>query len=318
MMHSHSSATAVQHICVIIPVYNRPNVLLRSLNAILQQDTLPHRLVICNDGSSDTTIQVARDWVKEHAPPFKVDLLDLPHKGAAAARNAGLENALQQKDCDLVHFLDSDDIPPVDFLKRCSTYLRAHPQVVGVCAARLMRFDEEDVFDSFRSFVAAPIAWIIKYGAGLLSCSVLRLDAVRAIGGFDESLPTGHDMFFFDRLLDQGPMHALSGAAVLSNRARSETMDHGNLSDYIPDRFAIGARIREAIIKRRGESSRPYARVLHGLWYQACKRAQHQRAAGPAFRFCLKAIRWRPSAWRPYLRLVLICGLAPFFFVRRR
>ena len=317
-MNSNSSATSVPRICVIIPVYNRPNVLPRTLTAILDQDAPPIRVVLCNDGSSDTTLKKARDWVKQNDPPFEVKILDLPHKGAAAARNAGLKYLLTKGDCDFAYFLDSDDIPPVDFLSRCGAFLVDHPKVVGVCTPRLMRFDERDVFDSFRDFAANPIAWIIKYGAGLLSCSVFRLPAVKAVGGFDESLPTGHDMFFYDQLLDQGPMHALSGAAVLSNRAESKTQDRGNLSIYIPDRFAIGARIREAIIKRRGESRRPYARVVHGLWYQACKRAQQQGKAGPALRSCLKAIRWRPSAWRPYIRLLMICGLAPFFFVRRR
>ena len=82
-------------VCIIIPVYNRASLLLRTLDAVLKQAMQPARLILCNDGSTDDTVKNYRNWVKEKNPVFEITMLDLPHQGAAAARNAGLKFLLQ-------------------------------------------------------------------------------------------------------------------------------------------------------------------------------------------------------------------------------
>src|SRR5579883_3490344 len=86
---------------VVIPTRNRAAVLRRTLPTALHQD-LPQdqwELLIVDDGSTDDTAAVVQELAGERAY-----LLVQPHRGAAAARNAGLRVARGE----LVLFLDDD------------------------------------------------------------------------------------------------------------------------------------------------------------------------------------------------------------------
>lgn len=91
-------------ITIIIPVFNRERLLVRTLDSIAAQDTARVRLVIVDNASTDGSRRVAEQWCRTHD---EVDAIvtDCEIPGAAAARNAGLRLA----DTPYVMFFDSDD-----------------------------------------------------------------------------------------------------------------------------------------------------------------------------------------------------------------
>jgi len=88
-------------IAVIIPAYNRAGVISRAIDSVLAQDFGDFELIVVDDGSTDSTVEVARGY---DDPRIRVVELGR-NRGSNAARNAGITNA----SAPLIAFLDSDD-----------------------------------------------------------------------------------------------------------------------------------------------------------------------------------------------------------------
>ena len=117
---------------VVIPTFNRQQVLERSLTALLMQDTSPaeYEIIVVNDGSSDGTAEFLRHW----QPKCAFHVLEAPHRGAGAARNAGVSAATGE----LVLFLDDDLIGVPDLLRQhCASHSSSEFRVVNgpICTA---------------------------------------------------------------------------------------------------------------------------------------------------------------------------------------
>jgi glycosyltransferase involved in cell wall biosynthesis len=108
---------------VIMPTRNKALYLDRTLATYRGQTDPRFEIVIVNDGSEDDTAAVAA----RHRETFPgVVLLERPHAGRAAARNAGLEAARGE----LVIFSDDDRLAPPEFIERHLAAQAANPGAV--------------------------------------------------------------------------------------------------------------------------------------------------------------------------------------------
>ena len=87
------------NVSVIIPTYNRKNLLKRALHSVISQTFVPQEIIVVDDGSSDRT----KDWVSEKFPDVRYIYQD--NSGVSSARNAGIKEAKGS----WIAFLDSDD-----------------------------------------------------------------------------------------------------------------------------------------------------------------------------------------------------------------
>jgi glycosyltransferase involved in cell wall biosynthesis len=87
-------------ISVVMPCYNRADILPRSIESVRQQTHAVDEVVLVDDGSSDGSADVARKYGD------LVRVLEQENAGAAAARNKGIREAKG----DWIAFLDSDDV----------------------------------------------------------------------------------------------------------------------------------------------------------------------------------------------------------------
>ena len=121
-------------VSVIIPTYNRKHLLQRALDSVLGQTLKDLEVIITDDGSTDGTAEkfafVDDPRVQYHA---------LLHRGACAARNAGIELARGQ----YIAFLDSDDVWVPDKLEVQRRQLEEAGADVVCCAFE--RHDKETV-----------------------------------------------------------------------------------------------------------------------------------------------------------------------------
>ena len=100
-------------ISVIIPTYNRADLLLEALTSVRRQ-TWPHvQIIVVDDGSTDRTSELMT-----RMPDVRYVRQD--HQGQGAARNLGLRHANGA----FVSTLDSDDLWEPDFLESCLHALR--------------------------------------------------------------------------------------------------------------------------------------------------------------------------------------------------
>ena len=91
-------------VSTIIPVYNRPKMLMEAVESVLAQTYRPIEIIISDDGSTDDTPQVIRKLVD--AQPDVIKCVRNSNRGAGHAREAGRQLARGE----FIQYLDSDDL----------------------------------------------------------------------------------------------------------------------------------------------------------------------------------------------------------------
>src|SRR5688572_7982636 len=173
------------NITAIVPVFNRASTVLPTLESIVGQSRPPRRLVVVDDGSQDGSAESVERWIVSRQPPCDTLVIRKPNGGVSSARNCAIDAA---PDAGWFAFLDSDDAWPADFLARAAAALTTQSDAVAATADRLY---VEAETGSERRFDLAPLAespalWMLRWGAAICSCSVVRADLVRELGGFPE------------------------------------------------------------------------------------------------------------------------------------
>jgi len=97
-------------ISVVIPTFNRIDVLPEVLQALARQEGAPHfEVVVVDDGSSDGTWE----FLRNHESPFELKTLRQENAGPALARNRGIAMASGHR----VAFLGDDTVPSKGWLR---------------------------------------------------------------------------------------------------------------------------------------------------------------------------------------------------------
>ncbi|ACZ31598.1 glycosyl transferase family 2 [Xylanimonas cellulosilytica DSM 15894] len=108
--------------------------LIASLEAQLTDEV---EVVVVDDGSTDATPSILRDWAA--ATRHRVTVIEQANSGVAAARNAGLDVAAGE----WVSFPDGDDVLGPDYLREVTGYLRSRDaQSVRLVAANIVVLDD--------------------------------------------------------------------------------------------------------------------------------------------------------------------------------
>lgn len=90
-------------ISIIIPVYNVEEYLEKCLESIINQNFDKVEIIIVDDGSTDKSLQIAKEYQKKY--PEKTRVISQENKGQGGARNTGIKNATGK----YLLFVDSDD-----------------------------------------------------------------------------------------------------------------------------------------------------------------------------------------------------------------
>lgn len=96
-----------RRLSVVVPVYNVAPLLADSLDSILAQPVRDLEVVVVDDGSTDGSTAIAREYA---ARDPRIRLVVQENGGVSRARNV----ALQQVTGELVTFVDPDDVLPAD------------------------------------------------------------------------------------------------------------------------------------------------------------------------------------------------------------
>ncbi|MDR6788467.1 GT2 family glycosyltransferase [Sphingomonas sp. BE138] len=156
------------------------------------------RVVYVDSASTDGSAARARDWGAE-----VVDLDMTRPFTAARARNAGLAALIggEPGDVELVQFVDGDcELDPA-WLGTATAFLDAHADVAVVCGRRRERFPEASVYNRL-----CDMEWDTPVGeaAACGGDALMRAAAVRAAGGFSDTLTAGEEPELCARLRAAG------------------------------------------------------------------------------------------------------------------
>lgn len=111
-------------ITVVIPVYNRADLVRETLSSLELQKRIPEEVILIDNGSVDTTPAVLQNWADEmNSRGWKVTVLTEPVAGASHARQKGLEHVKTE----YVIFFDSDDWMPAGHIEYIMRRVEAQP-----------------------------------------------------------------------------------------------------------------------------------------------------------------------------------------------
>ncbi len=298
-------------IAAIVPVFNRATTVLPTLDSIAAQSLAPRRLIIVDDGSHDGSAESVERWIAARRPECETCVIRKPNGGVSSARNRAIAAAA---DCDWFAFLDSDDAWPADFLERAAVALVQDPQAVAATADRLYVEAETDDGRLFemRSMAANPALWMLRWGAAICSCSVVRADLVRQLGGFPQHLPTGEDAALFLPLSLQGSWLHLPGQSVRFVRRSSQSgTEEASLSRKFTDNQRRWARVYDDFFselsggQRRQIGNRKQVRkIMSDRWRRAGVELERHGQVLAAAACYARSIRWRPTKWERWQPLL--------------
>lgn len=121
---------------IVIPVYNVERYLSDCLDSVLSQAFDDYEIVLVNDGSTDSSGEMCRQFCSDH--PSNTKLVEQENKGLLLARRAGFAQTSGQ----IVLSLDSDDKLRSDALEVISsTFSRQSVDVVCFEGSRSARFE---------------------------------------------------------------------------------------------------------------------------------------------------------------------------------
>jgi len=106
-------------VSVVIPAHNSRKYIAPALDSILVQRHRPLEILVVDDGSTDSTAQI----VREYGP--QVRLIEQDQRGHPAARNTGIRAAVGE----FVAFLDHDDLWSPDKLERQLASFERNPSL---------------------------------------------------------------------------------------------------------------------------------------------------------------------------------------------
>jgi glycosyltransferase involved in cell wall biosynthesis len=185
-------------VSVIMAVYNGEDFLAEAVESVLAQSFGDFELIISNDGSTDSSLTIARSFAERHPERIRVLSSD-QNQGKPFALN----RALAVRRGELIAWLDGDDVMLPDKLERQVAALDADRAVAG-CTHDAEMFDSDSgaVIGRFsRVANGAPLRsggielWFDPTYKMLPSATMIR-SSLCPKGGFDEHLTFTNDWLF--------------------------------------------------------------------------------------------------------------------------
>jgi glycosyltransferase involved in cell wall biosynthesis len=196
-------------ISIIIPAYNSEKTIKRTVESILNQSFSNFELIIINDGSNDSTLDVISSIYDS-----RIKVFTYPNAGANVGRNRGINLA----EGEFVSFIDADDIWTQDKLQSQFQALQDNPEAT-VSYSWTDYINEEDEFVVTGTHITANgdvyeellLTNFLENGSNPL----IRKDALIELGGFDESLSAGQDWEMWLRLATKYKFVAVPKVQIL-------------------------------------------------------------------------------------------------------
>lgn len=182
-------------VSVIMPAYNAEKTIGRAIESVLQQTYSNWELIIVNDGSTDTTLEVVSKYKDS-----RLKVVNQTNTGLSGARNAGLDSAKG----DYITFIDSDDWYEQDFLSQLMMSLTKNRAELCVCGVIFHKqegisfssafdvsydsfFDNREFLSKFEDGIMNSV-WNKIYKAQVIKANIVRFRDILILEDLDFNL----------------------------------------------------------------------------------------------------------------------------------
>lgn len=187
------------NVSIIIPTYNRANLVGRSVKSVLDQSYKDFEIIIVDDGSSDKTEEKIRRYQKDDD---RIRFIKHgTNKGAAAARNTGIKASRGH----YIAFQDSDDTWEPEKLEKQIQVFEHAPEEAGIVYTDMWRrragkrkyIPSPGIGPEERIIYQQALIRVLGIGIGT---AMIKKACFDRVGMFDESLRRFEDTELFIRL----------------------------------------------------------------------------------------------------------------------
>jgi len=184
-------------VTVIIPTYNRANLLPRAIKSVLNQTLKDFELIIVDDASTDNTREVVEE-IQKKDKRIKYIRLDKNSGAPAHPKNVGIQNAKG----DYIAFLDHDDEwLPEKLEKQIQLFKNPKKKNLGFVGCNLLVIDDNKIrkyiipkyTDNFQKLLLTNF---IFSSSGVM----VKKSVIDNVGLFDESLKNADDWDMWIRI----------------------------------------------------------------------------------------------------------------------
>jgi glycosyltransferase involved in cell wall biosynthesis len=247
-------------VSVVIATYNRARFLPETLDSVLQQRFRDFELVVVDDGSTDDTQQVLKNYSD------RIRVFYQENRGPSAARNFGIRHARGQ----WIAIQDSDDLCMAGHLETLFGFVEKNPSYGMVFAngAYLggLEHNRETIIPRDKSKRLAQegvrLTDLFEKSIVRLQAALISKEALKNIGGLDENLRICMDLDLAFRIIMPYPVAYLDQVVFLYRK------HEGNIGRDQERRLLENIRIIEKLVREF-----PEARELLGRERIACRTA---------------------------------------------
>jgi glycosyltransferase involved in cell wall biosynthesis len=239
-------------VSVILPTYNRANVLDRAIESVLDQTYSDFELLVVDDDSSDNTVELINSFCDPRITLIEHD----ENRGPAAARNTGLQEAT----ADYIAFQDSDDQWEPEKLERQMAVFDDTSPSVGVVYCTLLKIHDNDTWRVPGKQVSVTegdihrALWVQNFVSPQVV--VARRACFEEVGGFDARFPPLEDWEMWLRISREFEFRHVDEPLVNAHTSSdSISMDHETVAES-----------RNAIVRKHWDTFDDEARARHLFW----------------------------------------------------
>ena len=185
-------------VSVIVPTYNRADLVGRAIESVLEQTYKDFELIVVDDDSKDNT----REIIHEFNDPRIRYICHDKNKGGSAARNTGIDLAKGK----YIALLDSDDEWIKEKLGKQVTKLRERSNV-GLVSTGAVHFSGDNNgkvlrkdIQQYRGEIFEELLMKGNVVSGGGSSALIKAECFENVGNFDERLKSSQDYDMWIRI----------------------------------------------------------------------------------------------------------------------
>ncbi len=211
-------------VSVIIPTYNRSELLIKAIGSLENQSHQNMEIIIIDDFSTDDTAEVVKEMTDERIIYLRHDT----NKGGSAARNTGIQRATG----DFIGFLDSDDQWLPGKLEKQLKKFKEQPDV-GVIYTGVQVVNENNeptrkIIPECRGIILSKL--FESNCIDTTSSVLVKKEILDEVNGFDEKLPSCQDWDLYIRLAQVTQFDFVKDSMVLFYHHSGERITTNKLS----------------------------------------------------------------------------------------
>ena len=166
-------------ISVIMGIYNCAPTLAEALDSLLAQTYQGFKVIMCDDGSSDNTVEVAQTYVNRYPDKFII-----AKNGHNMGLNFTLNHCLEYVDTEYVARMDGDDISLPQRFDKEIAFLDEHSEI-AIVSTPMIYFDENGDFRKGGGGNRYPDKKDFIKGTPFCHAPcMVRTEAYKAVGGY--------------------------------------------------------------------------------------------------------------------------------------